>query len=188
MNLAAFSVVAACVFLLSGCSVFNTIGTVKECNYAFAGLTDFSYANVKLDKLKDPKSMTLTDYINILTALRDKNTKLSFNALVDIENPHSGTANVEKMDWKLLLDGIEMLEGVNKDAIKIEANKTSRATIQAAVDPAKVLNNNSFDSLWTLYCKLSGRETAKTSQVTLKLKPTVGGHTLKDYLTLDKAL
>lgn len=179
---------AACALLLGGCSVFSGLSTVKECNYTFAGLDNFSYAGVKLDKLKDPKSLTLTDSINILTALRDKNTKLNFNALVDIENPHDGTASVETLDWKLFLDGVEMLEGINKDTIKIEANKTSRANIQAAVDPTKVLNGNSLESLWTLYCKLSGRETAKSSKVTLKLKPTVGGHTLKDYLTLDKEL
>ena len=178
----------ACALLMCGCSVFESINTVKECNYAFAGLDDFSYAGVKLDKLKDPKSLTLTDSINLLTAIRDKNTKLTFNALVDIENPNSGTASVEKMDWKLFLDGVEMLEGINKDTIKVEANKTSRANIQASLDPTKVMNGNSLDSLWTLYCKLSGRETTKNSKVTLKLKPTVGGHTLKDYLTLDKTL
>ena len=176
------------VSLLSGCSVFQQISTVKECNYSFAGLEDFSYAGVKLDKLKDPKSLTLTDSINILTALRDKNAKLTFNTLVDIENPNSGTANVETMDWKLFLDGKEMLSGINKDAIKVEANKTNRASIQASVDPTKVINGNSLESLWTLYCKLSGRETTKSSKVTLKLKPTVGGYTLKDYLTLDKSL
>ena len=178
----------ACALLMCGCSVFESINTVKECNYAFAGLDDFSYAGVKLDKLKDPKSLTLTDSINLLTAIRDKNTKLTFNALVDIENPHSGTASVEKMDWKLFLDGVEMLEGINKDTIKVEANKTSRANIQASLDPTTIMNGNSLDSLWTLYCKLSGRETTKNSKVTLKLKPTVGGYTLKDYLTLDKTL
>ena len=92
----------ACAALMSGCSVFNSLNTVKECNYTFAGLEGFSYAGVKLDKLKDPTSLTLTDSINILTALRDKNAKLTFNTLVDIENPHSGTASVEKMDWTLV--------------------------------------------------------------------------------------
>jgi hypothetical protein len=179
---------AACALLLGGCSVFSGLSTVKECNYTFAGLDNFSYAGVKLDKLKDPKSLTLTDSINILTALRDKNTKLTFNTLVDIENPHSGTASVEKMDWILFLDDVEMLSGINNDTIKVEPNATSRATIQANVDPTKVLNGNSLENLWTLYCKLSGRDTSKSTKVTLKLKPTVGGHTLKDYLTLDKTL
>ena len=188
MRKAVILLVAACAFLMSGCSVFSSLSTVKECNYSFAGLDGFSYAGVKLDKLKDPTSLTLTDSINLLTALRDKNTKLTFNTLVDIENPNSGTANVETMDWKLFLDGKEMLSGINKDAIKVEANKTNRASIQASVDPTKVINGNSLESLWTLYCKLSGRETTKSSKVTLKLKPTVGGYTLKDYLTLDKSL
>ncbi|MBR4821284.1 hypothetical protein IKZ70_05420, partial [bacterium] len=77
---------------------------------------------------------------------------------------------------------------INNDTIKVEPNATSRATIQANVDPTKVLNGNSLENLWTLYCKLSGRDTSKSSKVTLKLKPTVGGYTLKDYLTLDKTL
>ena len=177
-----------CAYVMCGCSVLDSVKTVKECNYSFAGLENFNYAGVTLDKLKDPKSLTLTDSINLLNALREKNTKLNFNALVDIENPNSGTASVEKMDWKICLDGVEMLEGSNKDTIKVEANKTSRAKIQAAIDPTKVMNGNSLDSLWTLYCKLSGRDTTKSSKVTLKLKPTVGGYTLKDYLTLDKTL
>jgi len=186
MSKAAALLFFACALFLSGCSVLNQINTVKECNYAFAGLDGFSYAGVKLDKLKNPTSLTLTDSINILTALRDKQTKLTFNALVDIENPHSGAASVEKMDWILFLDGVEMLSGINKDAIKVEPNATSRAVIQAGVDPTKVLNGNSIENLWTLYCKLSGRDTSKSTKVTLKLKPTVGGYTLKDYLTLDK--
>ena len=188
MKLSVAVLCMACAALMSGCSIFNSLNTVKECNYAFAGLEGFSYAGVKLDKLKDPTSLTLTDSINILTALRDKNAKLTFNTLVDIENPHSGTASVEKMDWILFLDDTEMLSGINNDTIKVEPNATSRATIQANVDPTKVLNGNSIENLWTLYRKLSGKETGKSSKVTLKLKPTVGGYTLKDYLTLDKTL
>ena len=48
---------AACALLLGGCSVFSGLSTVKECNYTFAGLDNFSYAGVKLDKLKDGSAL-----------------------------------------------------------------------------------------------------------------------------------
>ncbi|MBR5901599.1 LEA type 2 family protein [bacterium] len=188
INHMALAALCASFLLLGGCAVMSSMKTVTECNFAFAGLDSFSYAGVKLDKLANPSSLSLTDTINILTALRDKNAKLTFNALVDIDNPNSGSASVEKMDWKLFLEGKELLAGVNKDTIKIDPNSKTKATIQANIDPSNVLNGGTLEDLWTLYCKLSGRETSKKANLMLQLKPTVGGRSYPDYLKLEKTL
>ena len=162
------------------------VNTVKNCNYAFAGVKGFEYAGVSLDKLQNPSSFTLDDTITILSALRDKKAKLTFNALVDIENPNSSKASLEKLDWQLFLDDAQILSGLNNDAIKIEPNQTTQATIKASLDPAQIANTTTLENLWTLYKKLSGKDASGSSVLSLKLKPTVGGYTPKDYFTVKK--
>lgn len=178
------ALVAAVCVLVVACSAVQQVKTLAQCNFNFTGVSDFTIAGVRLDKVSSPSQLTLTDVASIVSAISNKTAQISFNANVKVNNPSSNTATVNRLAWKVDLDGEELLEGVHTQPITVKANGSTTTSIRATVDAAKVLKNNSIESVYNLYKNLTGKNTDKASNVVLKVKPTIDNYTSPAYFSI----
>ncbi|MBO4582268.1 MAG: LEA type 2 family protein [Bacteroidales bacterium] len=178
------AVMASVMAVMIGCSAVQQIKTLSQCSFNFIGVSNFSIAGVSLDKVTSPSQLTLTDIASIMSAITNKTAQISFDANVKIHNPSAETATVNKLAWKVDLDGEELLDGVHTQPITVKANGTTQTAIRATVDATKVLKNSSIESVYNLYKNLTGKATDKSSNVVLKVKPTIDNYTAPGYISI----
>ena len=103
--------VVSIVLFLSGCSVLEQTKTLTQCSYNLTGISNVKIAGVSLDKVTDVSQLNLMDAAKIVAAIASKTAQISFDANVAVKNPTANTATINKLDWKILLEGNEILEG-----------------------------------------------------------------------------
>ena len=172
------------VIVMISCSAVQQVKTLSQCGFNFVGVSNFSVAGVSLDKISSPSQLSLTDVAAIMSAITNKTAQISFDANIKINNPSANAATVNKLAWKVNLDGEELLEGVHTQPIVVKANGSTQTSIRATVDAAKVLKNNSIESIYNLYKNLTGKVTDKESNVVLKVKPTIDNYTAPGYFSI----
>jgi hypothetical protein len=97
---------------------------------------------------------------------------LTFDLNMQAKNPNPGTAAMNKMDWIMIIDDIEMTRGVLNQRIEIPANMVSEFPVAMNLDLMKSLNGKSGDALINFALNLAGSG-SRPSQIKLKAKPTV---------------
>lgn len=176
------------LFTFTGCNVIKQVKTLADCTFAFDGISNVRIAGVSLDKVSNPSQISLTDVAAIISAITNKTAQITFDANVAIKNPNSQQVNVNKLAWKLALDNVELIEGEQTTPIVVNANSTTKTSIKAKIDAAKVLKGSTIESVYTLYQNLTGKNASSKSNVTVKVKPTINNFTFPSYVTINTSL
>ncbi len=179
--------VVSIVLFLSGCSVLEQTKTLTQCSYNLTGISNVKIAGVSLDKVTDVSQLNLMDAAKIVAAIASKTAQISFDANVAVKNPTANTATINKLDWKLLLEGKEILEGTKTTPTVISGNGTTNTTINASVDAVKVLNKNTIEDVINLYKSIKGTSNTK-SNISVKVKPTINNYTAPAYITINSSI
>ncbi|MBO7346327.1 MAG: hypothetical protein J6U29_02055 [Bacteroidales bacterium] len=179
--------VVGILLFLSGCSVLEQTKTLTQCSYNLTGISNVKIAGVSLDKVTDVSQLNLMDAAKIVAAIASKTAQISFDANVAVKNPTVNTATINKLDWKILLEGNEILEGTKTTPTVITGNGTTNATINASVDAVKLLNKNTLDDVINLYKSIKGTSNTK-SNISVKVKPTINNYTAPAYITINSSI
>ncbi len=179
--------VVGIVLFLSGCSVLEQTKTLTQCSYNLTGISNVKIAGVSLDKVTDVSQLNLMDAAKIIAAITTKTAQISFDANVAVKNPTVNTATIDKLDWKILLEGNEILEGCKTTPTVISGNGTTNTTINASVDAVKLLNKNTLEDVINLYKSIKGTSNTK-SNVSVKVKPTINNYTAPAYITINSSI
>ena len=179
--------VVGILLFLSGCSVLEQTKTLTQCSYNLTGISNVKIAGVSLDKVTDVSQLNLMDAAKIVAAIASKTAQISFDANVAVKNPTANTATINKLDWKLLLEGKEILEGTKTTPTVISGNGTTNTTINASVDAVKVLNKNTIEDVINLYKSIKGTSNTK-SNISVKVKPTINNYTAPAYITINSSI
>ena len=95
--------------------------------------------------------------------------KLNFEA----KNPNSSTAGLNKLEWILFIDDIQMTSGSVDKAFSIPPNNgTAVVPIQVGIDLKQVLKGKSLDAIINFGFNLAGVGN-KPTRIKAKLKPTI---------------
>jgi len=76
------------------------------------------------------------------------------------------------LDWILLIDDIQMTNGILNQKVNIPANSTKTVPLNLNFDLAKVLSGKSKDAILNFATNLAGTGN-KPTRITLKAKPTI---------------
>jgi hypothetical protein len=97
---------------------------------------------------------------------------LTFDLNMEVKNPNTGMAAMNKLDWILIIDDIEMTRGILNQRIEIPANAVSSIPVAMNLDLMKSLNGKSGDALINFALNLAGSGTRPT-RIKLKAKPSI---------------
>ncbi len=176
---------AAAFLLVPSCDVVKQaqqMGSLINCDFSLKSVENITLAGVSVQQVQSLSSLNVLDVGKLTAALAGGALPLSFTLNVQARNPNKSAAGMNRMEWILLIDDIEMTKGILNRKINIPANNgTSVIPLQMNFDLKKVLSNRSGDALLNFALGLAGAGNTP-SRITLKAKPTisVSGYSL-DY-------
>ncbi|MHC1706632.1 MAG: hypothetical protein AB9842_03805 [Bacteroidales bacterium] len=179
------------IFMISSCDVLQQaqkMTNLVNCDFSLKNVEGLKLAGVNVQNTQALSSLNLTDMAKLTAALTGGTLPLSFTLNVQGKNPNSTAAGMNKLEWILYIDDIEMTKGILNQQITIPAkNGIAVIPLQMNVDLKKVLKNKTGDALLNFAMNLAGAN-GKPTRFMLKAKPTitVSGYKLDypGYLTV----
>lgn len=164
------------ILLFSGCDItkqVNELKTFSKCDFRLYTVENINLAGINIEDYKSYNDLNLLDVAKISSALAKGNMPLSFTLNVQVKNPNPTPAALNKMEWILFIDDIELLDGVSEQRVEVPANGgISNLPLDIKADLKKVLTGESGEALSNLAFNLTGQGN-RPSNVMLKIKPTV---------------
>lgn len=170
----------------AGCAILEQTLALRQVQFAFDGVNNANLAGVNINNLSGYDDLGILEIGRIGAAVASGNLPLNFTAVIGAENPadNQADARVTKLDWILLLDDTETINGIFNDDRLIPRGQRSQIPISMELDLIRFFGNNIPD-LVNLASAVSGHG---ESELALRLRPTVntalGPISYPGYLTL----
>jgi hypothetical protein len=161
---------------------------LAKCEFRVRDAENIMLAGISIQNVNSLKSLNLGDAAKIMAAMGSSTLPLTLTLNIDAKNPNTTAAGMNRLEWILFIDDIQMTSGVVEKAFTIPPNNGT-ATIPVAVgmDLKKVLQGKSLDAIVNFGFNLAGVGNRPT-RIKAKLKPTImiGSHPLSypGYITV----
>lgn len=191
-KLISLSALLITMMLLSGCEILNQaqqMANLTKCEFRLNSVDQLRLAGVNIQQVRQLSDLNFMDAAKITAAAASGgNLPLNFTLNVEVKNPNPATAGLNRLDWILLIDDIEMTTGVNDQRVQVAANGgTAIIPLTIGIDLRQALQGKSADAIANFGLNLAGAGNRPT-RITLKAKPTImlGSQTISypGYLTV----
>jgi hypothetical protein len=160
----------------ASCGVVKQIQQVTsfgKCEFKLKEVQDIRLAGVSVQNKNGSTDLNLGDGIRLTGALASGGAlPLTFTLNVEAHNPNEQTAGLNRLEWILLIDDIEMVNGVNEMPITIPAQGSVVIPLSMNIDLRKALSGKSGQSLMNFAFNLAGAN-GEPTRIKLKAKPTI---------------
>ena len=161
--------------ILSSCSVFqqtSEIATFARCDFRIESARNIQLAGVNIQDKSSLSDLSFMEMTKIGTVLAGGTLPLNFDLNVQVRNPNPGMAAMNKLDWILIIDDIEMTRGILNERVEIPASNVVTVPVDMNFDLMKSLNGKSGDALINFAMNLAGQGNRPT-RIKLKAKPSI---------------
>lgn len=163
-----FYILASCL-VLSACS-FNRAKNIQDCTFAFESVSDLVINDISFHGKRSLRDFTPPEVAMISKGLMSE-MPLSFDANIQINNPNKQKAELNTLEWTLLIQNIEVANGVLEEKIEIDANQSISVPIEVQTN-TKVLKQFSLTEIKNMIFEIS-RTNRLPENSTLKVKPAI---------------
>ena len=190
-KLISLSALLITMMLLSGCEILEQaqqMANLTKCEFRLNSVDQLRLAGVNIQQVRQLSDLNFMDAAKITAAAAGGTLPLNFTLNVEVKNPNPAAAGLNRLDWILLIDDIEMTTGVNNQRVQVAANGgTAIIPLTIGIDLRQALQGKSADAIANFGLNLAGAGNRPT-RITLKAKPTimVGSQTISypGYLTV----
>ena len=152
------------------------MATLVKCDFRIANVQNITLAGVNIQNIQNIQNLqklNVLDYARILGAAASSNLPLSLQLNVEGKNPNSSPAGMNKLEWILLIDNIQMTMGSIDNRFIIPPNNgTTIIPLQISVNLKQVLTGKSLDAIANFAFNLAGVGN-KPTRITARVKPTI---------------
>jgi hypothetical protein len=177
------NLVSLCIFfimagsaILTGCSVTQQaqqVYNLVNCEFRIRSVENINLAGINIQNITGLKNLGMADVGRIMAAFTKPTFPLTFQLTIDGRNPNSAPAGLNRLDYIVYIDDIQMTSGTLEKSITIPPNNgIITIPIEMSVDLKKILQGKSMDAIVNFGFNLSGQGT-KPSRLLLKLKPSI---------------
>jgi len=170
-----YSVFFSLSLIVSACSVLqqtSEIAAFTKCEFRIESARNMRLAGINIQDKHTLSDFTIMDMTKIGSILAGGTLPLTFDLNIEVKNANPGMAAMNKLDWILIIDDIEMTRGILNQRIEIAANTVSTFPIAMSLDLMKSLSGKSGDALINFALNLAGNGSRPT-RIKLKAKPTI---------------
>jgi len=129
-------------------------------------------AGVNIQNKDAMSDLSIMDLAKIGGVIAGGSLPLSFDLNIQAKNPNPGTAAMNKLDWILIIDDVEMTRGVLNQRVEIPSNMISAFPLAMNLNLMESLSGKSGDALINFALNLAGSSDRPT-KIKLKAKPTI---------------
>lgn len=162
--------------LATSCGVLeqaSELSRLSKCEFRLKEVKSPRLAGIDISGVDSYDDLGILDYAAITTAIASKNLPLSFLLNVESKNPNDKLAAMNRMNWILYIDDIEMTKGMVEQRVEIPPNNgTSVIPVNISVNLMEALQGKSGESLLNFGFNLAGSGNRPT-RILMKLKPTI---------------
>jgi len=159
-----------------GCGISPQIQQVynlTKCDFQIRSVENLNLAGVTIQNIKSVSDLDVVDYGRLMAAILGPSFPLSLQLNLQGRNPNTQSAGLNKIEWILYIDEIQMTSGSLDQAFTIPPNQgTAIIPIQISVDLKKVLSGKSAGALINFGMNLTGNG-GKPTRFMIKVKPTI---------------
>ena len=156
----------------NGCQVLTEVAAFTRCTFDFEKISDVKLAAVDIQKANSLTSLSFTEIGKITSAILSKELYLDMTAQIKVTNPNAQKAAMDKLEWILLIDGVEITRGTTTERVEVPANGSGYLPVHTNFNLATTFSGQSKDALWSLARNIAGFGD-KPSKVVLRVKPSI---------------
>ena len=164
-----------------GCEDVEGLINMLNCKFEVQDVENFTFAGIRFDQLNSPNDISETDMAIINEAINEENAVIKFTLNIVGTNPNDVTASVEKLQWKVAVDSLDIAEGIVTDRFTIPAQNSDTLSLLVNTNITDIYKENVVEHVFNLYQDIAN---GRTSVVTIKIKPTINKTEFPDYITL----
>lgn len=167
--------------LLSLAIVYQSCSTVKQvsemsrlnsCEFSFEGIQSLRLAGIDLGDGTSSEGIQGGQLMQLVNAMFQKNIPISLDVMMKVDNPNSKAATVSRMDYIILLEGMEMLNGETKTQYTIGPNSSEILPLPLQTELFTALAAQNREDITRLINKFTGKD-QEPMEVTVKVKPYI---------------
>ena len=161
------------VLATSGCSTFQQYAALEDVEFHLAGVSDVRLAGIELDRMSSYEDLGMLDLARLAQAVGQNELPLDLDVHVGALNPaDNGTeARLMRMDWTLLLEDREALNGTLDEEIILPPGQPMIIPIAISLNLVEFYEGNAQDLL-ELGLALAGQGGAGKN-VALRISPVI---------------
>ena len=161
------------VSVLVSCKQLKEMANFAKCEFRLKSIENITLAGFNVQNAKSISDVNVLDAAKLLAAVAQNNLPLQFTLNVDVKNPNPVQASLNRLDWILFIDNIQMVEGTTQNKLQVPANGgVANYPLVFNMNLKDVLKEKSGQSLINFGLNLAGAGNQPT-RLTLKAKPYV---------------
>lgn len=163
------------ITLLTSCSVVQQTTEMKNfgrCDFRIESARNMKLGGINIQGKDAVSDLSIYEITKIGTVIAGGTLPLTFDLNIEVKNPNPVMAAMNKLDWILLIDDIEMSRGLLNQRIEVPAGSLANFPVFINLDLMKSLNGKSGDALINFAMNLAGTS-SRPSRIKLKAKPTI---------------
>lgn len=162
----------ASVFLLASCAGLTQLAAFSKCSFEFEKVENVQLAAIDINKASSLTQLSFLDVGKITRAVLAKELMLDMTALIKVKNPNTQTAALNKTDWVLKIDGLEITRGTTNQRVEVPANGAGYLPVKTSFNLAKTFSGESKTKLYNLARNIAGVGDSP-SKIEFMVKPTL---------------
>lgn len=164
------------IMAVSSCGIMEQakqMKTLTKCKFRLESVDNLILVGINVQAVQSIDDLGMIDAGKIMAAFLTGELPLSFILNIEAQNPNDQMAAMNRMDWILLIDDIEMVSGALTERVQIPPNGgVTVIPLSMNMDLAEVLSGKSAEAVINFGFNLAGVGGAPT-RITLRAKPTI---------------
>lgn len=148
------------------------VSTLANCDFRIQSVENINLAGVELQYIHSVTDLGMADVARILAGFTSPTFPLSLQLNLEGRNPNSKAAGLNRLEWILFIDDLQMTSGSLDQPFTIPPMGSSNIPVAIALDLKQVLSGQSAKAILNFCMNLSGVGNTPT-RFKIKLKPAV---------------
>ena len=167
----------------SGKETSKQMINLQKCEFKIDNVANFKVAGIDISKIKSVKDISLSDAAKLSQIFDSKKVPVTFTLNVATHNPNDGSngttksvVTLQKLDWSLLVDGVQITTGAVNQAINIPSSADQKIIIplEMGLDLYEFFGNKDYESLINVALVIGGPSFIKLLPGLVSLFPGIG--------------
>lgn len=162
----------ALLILSTSCVSLFQMKRLGKCEFEYKEMVNVDLAGVKMDNIKNIAGIGFVDAAKLAKGYMSGNLPMTAVALIDVQNPNNKKAAINRLEWRLNIDGNQVTQGVITDRFVVEGHSTATMPIELSMNLGESLKGENKTSLLNFVMNLTNAGVAP-SRLEIFVKPSM---------------
>lgn len=162
--------------VLNGCGLSRQAqeaATLSKCEFRLISVDKITLGGVNFQNVKSVSDLGFTDLAMLMGGFSSPVFPLTMQVNLEGRNPNTRQAGVNRVDWILYIDDVQITSGsLDKPFLIPPNNGITIIPVQVAMDLKKALSGESSEAMINFAMNLAGMGN-KSTKLKIRIKPTI---------------